>query len=251
MAHEHLLLLALATSENREILGRLSAALDGGLIGDALAVENSESGIIATKVGPGQGSLCEIGATTARAFCTVIPSSSSSRGSRPTVDVHSILEASECSSVEVIAERREDGPGALETATIVIGVGDGVPPDSYGLIRELAAALNAELGATRRVTDRGLLPRTRQIGATGRRIAPDLYVALGISGRTHHTVGMAGAKNVVAINLDPSAEIFHHCDVAIVSDVILVVPAILAELRRWRTQRAEEPPSETTGLAVR
>ncbi len=104
-------------------------------------------------------------------------------------------------------------------APVVVGVGQGVDPAEYERLDTLRLALgDAPLGATRKVTDRGWLPRSRQIGVTGHSISPQLYVAVGISGRFNHTVGLRNAGKILAINADPEAEIFHQCDLGLVAD---------------------------------
>jgi len=96
----------------------------------------------------------------------------------------------------------------------------------------LAATLGAELAATRKVTDRGWAPRARQVGITGRSIAPRLYVAVGLSGKFNHMVGVRAAGTIVAVNEDRAAPVFEHCDVGIVGDWHEVVPLLHAALRR-------------------
>ena len=92
--------------------------------------------------------------------------------------------------------------------------------------------LGAELGATRKVTDNGWLPRARQIGITGRTIAPRLYVALGASGKFNHMVGVRRAGTVVAVNNDPEALVFDAADIGIVGDALEVATLLAAELEQ-------------------
>jgi electron transfer flavoprotein alpha subunit len=99
-------------------------------------------------------------------------------------------------------------------------------------VRELAAALGAELAASRPICDSGWLPMDRQVGSSGQTVAPRLYVALGISGAIQHVVGMKGARTIVAVNKDPDAPIFEIADFGIVGDLLEVVPAMLAALER-------------------
>jgi electron transfer flavoprotein alpha subunit len=114
----------------------------------------------------------------------------------------------------------------------VIGVGTGVPPECYEELEPLRTLLNAELGATRKVTDKGWLPRARQIGITGRAIAPRLFVSIGASGKFNHVIGVRAAGTVLAINPDPKASIFDTADVGIVADWREALPILVAELER-------------------
>jgi len=107
----------------------------------------------------------------------------------------------------------------LEGAPAVVGVGTGIGgPEALPLVRRFADLLGAAVGATRRVTDRGWLPRLVQIGLTGRIIAPDLYVAVGIRGAANHLVGIEGARTIIALNRDPAAEIFRCATAGFVGD---------------------------------
>ena len=114
----------------------------------------------------------------------------------------------------------------------MIGVGTGIEPDDYHLLEPLRQVLGgAPVAATRRVTDKGWMPHSRQVGITGHYIAPRLYVALGLSGRFNHMVGVRKAANVLAINADPEALVFDHCDVGIVGDWRTVLPELVRARR--------------------
>jgi electron transfer flavoprotein alpha subunit len=132
--------------------------------------------------------------------------------------------------VRVLARTREDDLDALADATAVIGVGRGVPPNEYDVLEPLRTLLGAELAATRKVTDEGWMPRARQVGITGRSIAPRLFVSIGASGKFNHTIGLRAARTVLAINNDPTAPIFQAADIGIVGDWRDVLPLLVSQL---------------------
>jgi electron transfer flavoprotein alpha subunit len=122
---------------------------------------------------------------------------------------------------------------SLADARVVVGGGRGVgSAEAFGEIEELAGLLGAAVGVSRVVTSQGWRPHSMQVGQTGMRIAPDLYIACGISGAIQHIVGARAAKRILAINTDPEAPIMAVADYAVIGDLHQVVPAISAEVRR-------------------
>jgi electron transfer flavoprotein alpha subunit len=120
----------------------------------------------------------------------------------------------------------------LSQAERIVAVGRGIKEqEKIVLAEQLAAAMGAELGASRPICDAGWLPMDRQIGSSGQTVAPKLYVALGISGAIQHLVGMKGSRTIVAINKDPESPIFESADYGIVGDLFEVVPALIKELQ--------------------
>jgi len=127
------------------------------------------------------------------------------------------------------------GGVTLAEAKVVVSGGRGVgSADGFGPIEELAALLGAAVGCSRAVTISGWRSHTAQVGQTGTKIAPNLYIACGISGATQHMAGAKGAKKILAINKDAEAPIMSAADYAVIGDLHQVVPAISAEIRRVR-----------------
>ena len=124
---------------------------------------------------------------------------------------------------------------SLADAKVVVGGGRGMgSADAFAMLDELAGLLGAAVGVSRVATSLGWRPHAQQIGQTGTRIAPDLYIACGISGAIQHIVGAKAAKRILVINNDPDAPIFRRATYAVVGDVHAVVPAISNEIRRVR-----------------
>jgi electron transfer flavoprotein alpha subunit len=136
-----------------------------------------------------------------------------------------------------VAERIEESTGGLSLAEapVVVSGGRGVgSAEGFAPLEELAGLLGAAIGCSRAVTMAGWRPHTDQVGQTGTKISPELYIPCGISGATQHMAGCKGAKKLLAINSDPEAPIMASADYAVVGDVLEIVPAITAELRRVR-----------------
>jgi electron transfer flavoprotein alpha subunit len=124
---------------------------------------------------------------------------------------------------------------SLADADVVVSGGRGVgSAEGFAVIEELADLLNAAVGCSRAVTSAGWRPHTDQVGQTGTKVSPSLYIACGISGATQHMAGCKGAKKLLAINPDREASIFASADYAVIGDLHEVVPAISAEIRKTR-----------------
>jgi electron transfer flavoprotein alpha subunit len=124
---------------------------------------------------------------------------------------------------------------SLTDAKVVVGGGRGIgSAEGFAMLEELAGLLGGAVGVSRVATSLGWRPHAEQVGQTGARIAPDLYIACGISGAIQHIVGCKAAKRILVINKDPEAPIFSRAAYAVVGDVHTIVPAISAEIRRTR-----------------
>jgi electron transfer flavoprotein alpha subunit len=135
--------------------------------------------------------------------------------------------------IVLASESAERSSGmSLATARVVVGGGRGVGgPDGFGALEELADLLGGVIGVSRVVTSQGWRPHRQQVGQTGTKISPELYLACGISGAIQHMAGCQSARHIVAVNTDADAPIIAHAEYAVIGDVNEVVPALVAAIR--------------------
>jgi electron transfer flavoprotein alpha subunit len=134
--------------------------------------------------------------------------------------------------VSAVESAAEAGGTSLATARVVVGGGRGVGgPDGFAPLEELAGLLGGTVGVSRVVTSQGWRPHRQQVGQTGTKISPELYLACGISGAIQHMAGCLGARHIVAINTDPAAPIMSRADYAVIGDLAEIIPALVAAIR--------------------
>lgn len=224
--------MAPGTLWGREVAARVAARLGAGLTGDAVGFGVENGRLVAWKPAFGGALVAAISCHSEVQMATVRPGVLPLRAPRRVgapVPLDAVAGTTK-GRVRVVASGRDDDVEALLAARTVVAVGQGVAPEQYGELDPLLKVLGAELGASRKVTDNGWLPRARQIGITGHSLAPALYVAIGVSGKFNHIVGARGAGTIVVINNDPEARILEWADVAIVGDWHEVVPLLVDAL---------------------
>jgi len=240
--HQPWAVLLPSTMWGREVGGRAAALCGFGLVGDAVDLDVESGRLVCWKPAFGGGLVAAVTSTTPVQAATVragvlplLQPRAAGRGDDVAVPVDT-LRATPRARLHVDGTTRDDDIDVLAAAQVVIGVGTGVAPEEYPLLEPLRRALGAELAASRKVTDKGWLPRSRQVGITGRSIAPRLYLAIGVAGTFNHVVGARGAGVVMAVNRDAQAPIFDAVDVGLVADWHQAVP-LLADALAARSGR--------------
>jgi electron transfer flavoprotein alpha subunit len=225
---------AAGTNRGNEVLGHLAARRDLPFAANVVAVGSDDS---VTRVRWGGSLLEEARIHSDLRLLTVAPhmvEASTVNGASASVEPLEV-EVDDADVVVRVSEHAETPSVgiSLAEAKVVVSGGRGVgSADGFGILEELAGLLNAAVGCSRVVTMAGWRPHTDQVGQTGTKVAPDLYIACGISGATQHIAGCKGAKKILAINSDAEAPILASADYAVIGDLTEVVPAITAELRK-------------------
>ena len=223
------------TYDARDIAGRLSAKLPATLMSNAMEIESLD--LVKTAIFGGEQ---VVDVTLEQSPKIVIFRAKSfaaepaSDGGDPTIEQVSVELPDDVKKAKRVERHEEEATGPkLEEAPVVISGGRGLQdPDNFKLVQELADAIgSAAVGATRAIVDAGWVPYSLQVGQTGKTVKPSVYIAIGISGATHHIVGMKGAKKIIAINKDEEAPIFQMADLGIVGDALKIVPQLIEEVK--------------------
>jgi electron transfer flavoprotein alpha subunit len=229
---------ASATAQGRDYLPRVAAALNAGMASDISGFEDI-GGKMAFKRPMFAGNLNQwVEITTERKVVSVRPTEfDAPAAGAPAGEIKALDAAIDPGSLKTkfveFAEVKSERP-ELTDARVVVSGGRGTKgPEGYKeTVEVLADALGAAVGATRAIVDAGWVPNDWQVGQTGKVVAPELYIALGLSGAIQHIAGMAGSKVIVAINKDPDAPIFKISDYGLVADLFKAVPELLAEVKK-------------------
>jgi electron transfer flavoprotein alpha subunit len=225
------------TEEGNTVLARAAARAGLPFAANCAAVTPG-SPVTVTRVRWG-GSLLEEAAIHAdRAVVTVAPHVVEAVQTGGTASVEAFTPPLDDTDLAVRVVGRVPAPAggvSLADAKVVVSGGRGAgSAEGFAPIVELASLLGAAVGCSRAVTIAGWRPHTEQVGQTGTKIAPELYIAAGISGATQHLAGCKGAKRILAVNKDPESPIMTAADYAVIGDLAEVLPAISAEIRRAR-----------------
>jgi electron transfer flavoprotein alpha subunit len=225
-------LLAAATAVGKNIMPRLAALLDVQQISDIAGVVDNDTFIRPIYAG---NALATVTTTDAKKVITVRAASFdpvATEGGNAMIEPAPAFESPEISRF-VSAELSKSERPELTAARVVLSGGRGMQSgENFKLFEPIADRLGAAIGASRAAVDAGFVPNDYQVGQTGKVVAPELYVAVGISGAIQHLAGMKDSKVIVAINKDEEAPIFQVADYGLVADLFNALPELAAELER-------------------
>jgi electron transfer flavoprotein alpha subunit len=225
-------LLAAATASGKNVMPRVAALLDSQPISDISGVVDADTFIRPIYAG---NALATVKSSDSKKVITVRAASfdpvATEGGSAPIEAAPAVAEQALSSFVS--SELSKSERPELTAARVVISGGRGMQNgDNFKLLDPIADKLGAAVGASRAAVDAGFVPNDYQVGQTGKIVAPDLYVAVGISGAIQHLAGMKDSKVIVAINKDEEAPIFSVADYGLVADLFVALPELAAELER-------------------
>jgi len=231
-------IMAGASTRGRDVSSGLAVELEAGAIADCIAIEEQGDQLIATRPVYAGKLLSHVVVKKAPVIITTrsrafpMPEAVAGKTGEVTT-VAPVLGEDQIATNSIGFAVEGEGEVSLNDARIIVSGGRGVGgPEGFAPIVALAKTLGAAVGASRAAVDSGWIPYAHQVGQTGRTVAPDLYIANGISGAIQHQAGMRTAKVIVAVNKDPEAPIFKLARYGVVGDLFQIVPALNAEFKK-------------------
>jgi len=223
-------IMAPATTTGKNLMPRVAALLDVAQISDIVTIKSTDTFVRPIYAGSALATVQSGDAIKVITVRTTAYAEAAAEGGSASVDaVDTVIEQSVASFVseELSVSERP----SLSAASIIISGGRGMQSgDNFVLLEKVADKLGAGIGASRAAVDAGFVPNDYQVGQTGKIVAPDLYIAVGISGAIQHLAGMKDSKVIVAINKDEEAPIFQVADYGLVADLFVALPELEAAL---------------------
>ncbi len=219
----------------KSIAPRLSAKLKAGLVSGAIALPDTSNGFIVKKAVFSGKAFANISITTPVKIIAVAPNSYKTIAGEGTAEVVLLNVTVDTPKIKITAVNKVTGEVPLSEADLVVSAGRGLKgPENWGMIIEMAKLLGAATACSRPVADTDWRPHHEHVGQTGLAIAPNLYIAIGISGAIQHLAGVNRSKTIVVINKDPEAPFFKAADYGIIGDAFDVVPKMNEAIKKMK-----------------
>jgi electron transfer flavoprotein alpha subunit len=223
-----------ASTQGKDIAGRLSARLNAPLAMDCVAIRLEDNNLIATRYMYGGKILADVVLNGKPQILAIRPNAMTIASAAGTGAVEKFEVNTGPTLVKFIEKHLDTGKVELTEADTVVSGGRGMGGSDFAVIEELAQVLEGAVGASRSAVDEGWRSSSDQVGQTGKVVSPNLYIACGISGAIQHLAGMSSSNVIVAINKDSEAPIFSKADYGIEGDLFEIVPLITEEIRKLK-----------------
>lgn len=221
--------------DGKAIAPRLSAKLKAGLVSGAVALPDTGNGFLVKKAVFSGKAFAKVAVNTSLKIISIQPNSYKVSAGEGTAEVVPLNVTIDAAKVKVTAVNKVSGKVPLSEADRVVSGGRGLKgPENWGMIEEMADLIGAATACSRPVADSHWRPHHEHVGQTGLAIAPNLYIAIGISGSIQHLAGVNRSKIIVVINKDPEAPFFKAADYGIVGDAFDVVPKMNAAIKKMK-----------------
>jgi len=223
------------TITGKAVAPRVSVRLKAGLVSGAVALPDTSNGFVVRKSVFSGKAFANVAIQTDKKIISLNPNAFSITKSENSATVETISLQIQPTKIELVSVNKITGDVPLGEADIVVSGGRGLKgPENWGLVTDLAQLLGAATACSRPVADIHWRPHHEHVGQTGLAIAPNLYIAIGISGAIQHLAGVNRSKTIVVINKDPEAPFFKAADYGIVGDAFEVVPKIIEAVKKLK-----------------
>ncbi|MDZ4070633.1 MAG: electron transfer flavoprotein subunit alpha/FixB family protein [Sediminibacterium sp.] len=221
----------------KAVAARVAVRLKAGLVAGACALPDTSNGFVVRKTVFSGKAFANVSITSAVKVISLNPNSYTTIAGEGTAEVNPLSIAVDAPKVKVTAVNKVSGEVPLTEAEIVVSGGRGLKgPENWGILLDLAKELGAATACSRPVGDAHWRPHHEHVGQTGVQVAPNLYIAIGISGAIQHLAGVNRSKVIVVINKDPEAPFFKAADYGIVGDAFEVVPKLTEEIKKLKAK---------------